>query len=173
MTTAATTPASTPAHIQGLSMYDKRRIEAEILKHVYDALAASHGKAMAAATVAEAVKRSAIEQGQRFAAEAPGGASLQGFIDMQELWTKGGALDVEVLGRTEDTYSFNVTRCRYSEMYKDMGLGEIGHLLSCQRDGTFCEGYDPRLKLERTQTIMQGASHCDFRFRYEGDKPAA
>ena len=34
-------------------------------------------------------------------------------------------------------------------------------------DGAFCEGYDPRLKLERTQTIMQGASHCDFRYRYE------
>jgi len=165
--------AAAPAHLPGLSMYDKRRIEAEILKHVYDAVTETHGKAEAAKVVAEAVTRSAIEQGQRFAAEAPAGTSLQGFIDMQELWTKGGALDVEVLGRTEDTYSFNVTRCRYAEMYKEMGLGEIGHLLSCQRDGTFCEGYDPKLKLERTQTIMQGASHCDFRFRYGEDKPAA
>jgi hypothetical protein len=165
--------AAAPAHLPGLSMYDKRRIEAEILKHVYDAVTESHGKPEAAKVVAEAVTRSAIEQGQRFAAEAPAGTSLQGFIDMQELWTKGGALDVEVLGRTEDTYSFNVTRCRYSEMYKEMGLGEIGHLLSCQRDGTFCEGYDPKLKLERTQTIMQGASHCDFRFRYGEDKPTA
>lgn len=164
--------AAAPAHLPGLSMYDKRRIEAEILKHVYDAVTESHGKAEAAKVVAEAVTRSAIEQGQRFAAEAPAGTSLQGFIDMQELWTKGGALDVEVLGRTENTYSFNVTRCRYSEMYKEMGLGEIGHLLSCQRDGTFCEGYDPKLKLERTQTIMQGASHCDFRFHYGEDKPA-
>jgi hypothetical protein len=51
-------------------------------------------------------------------------------------------------------------------MYKDMGLGEIGHLLSCQRDGTFCQGYDERLELTRTQTIMQGASHCDFRYRW-------
>jgi hypothetical protein len=167
------TEAKPPAHPAGLSMYEKRRIEAEILKHVYDTLLASHGKAVADASIAEAVRRSAIEQGQRFAAETPEGPSLQGFIDMQELWTKGGALDVEVIGRTEDTYSFNVTRCRYSEMYKDMGLGGIGHLLSCQRDGTFCEGYDKRLKLERTQTIMQGASHCDFRFRYEKDAPAA
>ncbi|WP_163278741.1 L-2-amino-thiazoline-4-carboxylic acid hydrolase, partial [Enterobacter hormaechei] len=78
--------------------------------------------------------------------------SLQAFIDMQALWTQGGALEIEVVGQTPDTYSFNVTRCRYSEMYKDMGLGEIGHLLSCQRDGTFCEGYDKRLKLDRSQT---------------------
>jgi hypothetical protein len=45
-----------------------------------------------------------------------------------------------------------------------MGLSEIGGLLSCNRDGAFCEGYDARIKLERTQTIMQGADHCDFRF---------
>ena len=25
-------------------------------------------------------------------------------------------------------------------------------------------GFNPDLKLTRTQTIMQGASHCDFRF---------
>ncbi len=48
-----------------------------------------------------------------------------------------------------------------------MGLAHIGHLMSCNRDGTFCEGYDPRLKLTRTQTIMQGASHCDFSYRFE------
>jgi hypothetical protein len=52
-------------------------------------------------------------------------------------------------------------------MYRDMGLGEIGHLLSCQRDGTFCEGYDSHLKLTRTQTIMQGADQCDFTYTYE------
>jgi hypothetical protein len=56
-------------------------------------------------------------------------------------------------------------------MYRDMGLGEIGHLLSCQRDATFCEGYDSRLTLRRTQTIMQGASHCDFDYAFEDRKP--
>jgi hypothetical protein len=161
-----------PAHPQGLSMIEKRRIEAEILKHVYDTLKASHGADLAKQTIGEAVRRSAVEQAARFAAQSPEGPSLQAFIDMQSLWTAEGALEIEVLGATPDTYSFNVTRCRYSEMYKAMGLGEIGHLLSCQRDGTFCEGYDPKLKLERTQTIMQGASHCDFRFRYEDGKPA-
>lgn len=72
--------------------------------------------------------------------------------------------------RTEKSYVFDVVRCRYSEMYVEMGLGEIGHLLSCQRDGTFCQGYDPRLKLTRTQTIMQGASHCDFRYDFLTDE---
>lgn len=169
----ATSSTQPPAHPAGLSMLEKRRIEAEILKHVYDTLKASIGVEAAQKTIGEAVRRSAVEQAQRFAAQSPDGPSLEGFIAMQPLWTAEGALEVKEVGRTASTYDFNVVRCRYSEMYKAMGLGEIGHLLSCQRDGTFCEGYDPRLKLERTQTIMQGASHCDFRFRYEdADKPA-
>lgn len=173
MTAATTAPAAPPAHPAGLSMIEKRRIEAEILKHVYDQLKESHGIDVARSTIGEAVRRSALEQAARFAAQSAEGPSLQGFIALQPLWTAEGALTVEEVGRTETTYDFNVVRCRYSEMYKAMGLGEIGALLSCQRDGTFCEGYDPKLKLERTQTIMQGASHCDFRFTYEADKPAA
>ena len=154
------------AHPEGLSMLEKRRIEAEILKEVYETLKESHGEEVARRTIAESVRRSAIEQARAFAAAAPGGTSLKAFEDVMPLWTKGGALEIEVKEQTDRSFAFNVTRCRYAETYKAMGLGEIGHLLSCNRDGAFCEGYDPKLKLERTQTIMQGASHCDFKYRY-------
>ena len=154
-------------HPEGLSMLEKRKIEAEILKEVFETLKESHGEEVARKTIAESGRRSAIEQARAFAAAAPGGTSLKAFQDVMPLWTKGGALEIEVKEQTEETFTFNVVRCRYAETYKAMGLGEIGHLLSCNRDGAFCEGYDPKLKLERTQTIMQGASHCDFKYRYE------
>ena len=153
-------------HPEGLSMLEKRKIEAEILKEVYETLKASHGETVAKKTIAESVRRSAIEQARQFAAAAPGGTSLKAFQDVMPLWTKGGALEIEVKEQTETSFTFDVVRCRYAETYKAMGLGEIGHLLSCNRDGAFCEGYDPKLKLERTQTIMQGASHCDFKYSY-------
>jgi hypothetical protein len=155
------------AHPEGLSMLEKRKIEAEILKEVYLTLKESHGEAVAKKTIAESVRRSAIEQARAFANAAPGGTSLKAFQDVMPLWTKGGALEIEVKEESAATFTFNVVRCRYAETYKAMGLGEIGHLLSCNRDGAFCEGYDPKLKLERTQTIMQGASHCDFKYTYE------
>ena len=113
-----------------------------------------------------AIRKAAIAEGQSFAAKAPGGKpSMADFVKLFELWTTNGALEIEVLTSTETTFDFNVTRCRYAETYRDMGLGKIGHLLSCNRDGSFCEGYDPKLKLERNQTIMQGASCCTFRYR--------
>lgn len=155
------------AHPEGLSMLEKRKIEAEILKEVYETLKESHGEAVATRTIAESVRRSAIAQAKAFAAAAPGGPSLQAFRDVMPLWTKGGALEIEVEEESDTRLTFNVVRCRYAETYKAMGLAEIGHLLSCNRDGAFCEGYDPKLKLRRTGTIMQGASHCDFSYSYD------
>ena len=152
-----------------LPMLERRRIEAQILKHVYNTLSASHGKAVAEETIANAVRASSIEQAEGMAADVGGQTSMQTFVDRQSQWTASGALEIKVHEHTDDTYKFDVVRCRYAEMYRDMGLGEIGHLLSCQRDGTFCEGYDKRLKLTRTQTIMGGATHCDFHYEYEKD----
>ena len=147
-------------------MLERRRVEAEILGHVYAVLKQEQGAPAAARVISEAVRRSSIAQGQAMAA-AQGATSLQSFVDLQPAWTRGGALEVVVRETSGDAFAFDVVRCRYQEMYRDMGLGEIGHLLSCQRDGHFCEGFDPKLKLTRTQTLAEGASHCDFRYRYE------
>ncbi len=155
------------AHPAGLAMLEKRRIEAEILGHVYAVLQKTD-PALARQVIGEAVRRSSVEQAARFAGATPGGTSLDSFEALQALWHQDGALEVTVLERSPERFEFDVTRCRYAEMYRAMGLAEIGPLLSCQRDGTFCEGYDARLKLERTQTIMGGATHCDFRYRWEG-----
>ncbi|WP_420565675.1 L-2-amino-thiazoline-4-carboxylic acid hydrolase [Thalassobaculum sp.] len=150
-----------------LPILEQRRIEAEVIKPIYEEMVAQLGKVQAQDILDAAIRKAAIAQGQSFAAEAEGGTNLETFADIQKHWTASGALEIEPVDRTPQTLDFNVTRCRYSEMYKAMGLGEIGHLLSCNRDGTFCEGYDPRIKLERTQTLMGGASHCDFRYTFE------
>ena len=157
---------------QSMSMLERRRLEAKLLAHVYKTLVSSHGEAVARQTIADSVRAAAIEQGQEMAASLGKPTSLQTFIDAQELWTRGKALEIDVKEQSPDRFAFHVTNCEYARMYREMGLGHIGHLLSCQRDGTFCEGYDARLKLERTQTIMQGASHCDFEYTYDPAEPS-
>ena len=154
-----------------LSMLERRRIEANILKQVYDELAARHGEAEARRVIAAAVKRAAVAQGREFKAREPHGTDLRTFAALQPLWIMEDALDIEVDEQNDTRFAFKVKRCRYAEMYRAMGLGDIGHLLSCNRDGTFCEGYDSRIKLTRTQTIMQGAPYCDFDYRFEEGAP--
>ncbi len=151
-----------------LGILEQRRIEAAFARGIYDELKAELGEAQAKAILSRAVVKLAKQTAAEMAGEAPGGEpSLEHFIALQPLWTKGDALRIETLHQDATRYDFNVTRCRYAEMYREMGLAELGAVLSCNRDGAFCEGYDKRLKLERTQTIMGGATHCDFRYRLE------
>jgi hypothetical protein len=83
----------------------------------------------------------------------------------------GDALDYEVLKQTPDAFEINVTRCRYAEFYKELDEPELGFLLTCSADFTLAEGYGADVQLTRTQTIMQGASHCDFRYGLKKREP--
>ena len=146
----------------------KRRLQAAVIKPIYEEMAAELGDEKAQSILGNAIRKAAIEEAGEFAGKAPGGkTSLSSFIDLFELWTAGGALEIEVHEESEARFSFDVTRCQYAETYREMGIGQIGHLLSCNRDASFCEGYDPNIKLDRQQTIMNGADRCTFRYRYE------
>lgn len=149
-----------------LPMLEQRRIEANILKPVYREMVEQLGEAKAQEILGAAVIRDSISQGQAYA-EGLEDRGLIAFRDTMAQWKASGALEMEMLKETEEEVHFNVVRCRYSEMYREMGVGDIGHLLSCNRDGTFCTGFNPDIKLDRSQTIMSGASHCDFRYRIE------
>jgi len=148
-----------------LGILARRRIEAEIIKPIYEILVRDYGKQQAQAVIGEAVAGAAIAAGRQFAEREPEGPSLEGFVALQELWEKDDALKVEVIASDATRYDYDVHRCRYAEMYHEMGLGEIGHLLSCNRDEVFIVGYDPTVRLDRTTTIMGGAPRCDFRYR--------
>jgi hypothetical protein len=64
---------------------------------------------------------------------------------------------MEVLEQTSKTYHFNITRCPYYEKYRELGLAECGVVFFCCRDEPFAHGFHPQLRLERSQTIMEGA----------------
>ncbi|WP_449040951.1 L-2-amino-thiazoline-4-carboxylic acid hydrolase [Paracoccus sp. (in: a-proteobacteria)] len=153
--------------VSQLPIIERRRIEAQILKNVHEVLETRYGTDTADEIIGTAVTQSAIQQGQAFADELGHTPDFHDFAAIMPNWTAGGSLEIEMLGVDDEKMEFNVTRCRYAEMYREMGVGRIGHLLSCNRDGDFCIGYNPDMKLTRSQTIMQGASHCDFRYRMD------
>ncbi len=146
-----------------ISVLEQRRIEAGVIKPLVREFEKELGRERTLAIVERVIKRLARERGRRMAEEAPS-TSLTGFASMKEPWVRGGALELEVLEESDERYSYNVTRCRYAEMYRELGLEDLGYYLSCNRDATLVEGFNPELELRRTQTIMQGAPYCDFRY---------
>jgi L-2-amino-thiazoline-4-carboxylic acid hydrolase len=136
----ATPASSDPAEIPTLT---KRRLQAQVIGPIYREMVAVIGEEKASAILEAAIRKAAIAEGREFAKRAPGGVtSMADFIKLYELWTADGGLEMKVLEASDERFDFDVVRCRYAETYREMGLGEIGHLLSCNRDGTFCQGYD-------------------------------
>lgn len=81
-------------------------------------------------------------------------------------YARGGALDYEVIASDADRFNLNITRCGYMRMMEDLGARDIGHFLICDLDHPIAARAG--MELTRTQTQMQGASFCDFRYRRRG-----
>ena len=81
--------------------------------------------------------------------------------------TAGDVLDQQRLDGAEDEINVDVTRCGYAEFFDGLGEPELGFLLVCSLDYDIAHAFDG-VSLERSQTIMEGASRCDFRFRLDG-----
>jgi hypothetical protein len=145
-----------------LPILTQRRIEAAFAKGIYAEMKAELGEEAAKRILTNAIVKLAKDTAASMAKDTP--ADLDAFRAIQGAWTAEDALRTEVLKSSQTEYHFNVTKCRYSEMYRDMGLADLGAILSCNRDGAFCEGWNENLKLTRTQTLMGGATHCDFRY---------
>jgi L-2-amino-thiazoline-4-carboxylic acid hydrolase len=153
----------------GISVLEQAKIQAQVLVPLVKALQAELGEERANAVVRKAlgdIYRRLGEQWWR-AKDSPhvGENMAQAFA----AFAKGDAIDYSVRAQSQDSYEIDVTGCRYAQFYQELGEPELGFLLVCGLDFPFAEGFGPDIKLTRTQTIMQGASHCDFRYQRRGD----
>lgn len=147
-----------------LPLLQQREIEARILGPLVRAFAEELGRDRAVEIVGGVIRELARESGAELA-RVLGEATLDAFARSLDRWREGGALEIEILEQTPERLSFDVRRCRYAEMYRALGLADLGASLSCQRDFALAQGFNPEIELTRTQTIMGGAPFCDFRFR--------
>jgi len=147
-----------------ISHLQRRKIEGRVLIPFIDACREKFGEGPTRELTVAAIRAHATADGARWADMFGGG--IEGLRRVaEELWAGGGGMDVEVIDQSADRLEFNVTRCRYAEFYKELGLADLGSLIHCSRDHAMVEGFNDGLELARSQTIMAGASCCDFRFR--------
>jgi len=74
-------------------------------------------------------------------------------------------VETEVVEDTDSTFAINMTRCRFAEYFRAIGAADVGSLLTCGVDFAAEAVLRPDWEFRRSQTIMGGASHCDFRWQ--------
>ena len=156
-----------------IPLIEQVKIQAQVLVPLVKALQAELGEERANAIVRKALGNLYRRYGEKW-------WRTQGARDLGEkmasafdMFAAGDALDYELIKQAADAFEINVTQCRYAKFYHEIGAPELGFLLTCSADFPMAEGFGADVQLTRTQTIMQGASHCDFRYalkRSEKDK---
>ena len=149
------------AHISHL---DRREVQAPLVASMINAFCEAFGTEEALAVAQKVIREDAVRSGRALAREA-GGNSLQDLMKVVEnVWGEDGTMELENVRLDDGTLSFDVTKCGYAEMYKRLGLEELGSLMSCYRDFPFQDGFNPAIRLSRTTTIMEGGDRCDFQY---------
>jgi L-2-amino-thiazoline-4-carboxylic acid hydrolase len=149
--------------MNAVGLLNRREIEARLLAPLIAALSAEFGRERVWEIISNVIEQIALQQGAQLASSMESN-DLPHFAVAQETWKKDNAIQTEVLERRRKKFAFNVYRCRYAEMYDHLGIPELGKMLSCDRDYALVQGFNPDIQLTRTQTIMEGADICDFRF---------
>jgi hypothetical protein len=152
-----------------IPIIEQAKIQAQVLVPLVKALQAELGEERANTIVRKALSSVYRQLGEQWWRAKE---SRHVGENMALAWTsfaKGDAVNYSVRAQSQDTYEIDVSGCRYAQFYKELGEPELGFLLVCSLDFPFVEGFGPDIKLTRTRTIMQGASHCDFRYRRQKD----
>ena len=152
---------------------EQAKIQAQVLVPLLKTLQAELGEERANAIMNKAIGEFYRKLGQAWWQTLGAGTMGEKMATTIKQFSSGNAFDYEVTKQTPDAYEFTVTGCRFAQFYKELGEPELGFLFLCSQDFPLAESFGPNIELVRTQTIMQGASHCDFRYRLKQEKEKA
>ena len=150
-----------------ISLLRQREIEMRIVAPLLRAFAAEFGEERTSEIARRVIMESAAASGAEIADLC--GKGLESFRkNCLPKFEAGGALEVNIIEDTDETLRFDVTRCKFAELYEELGCRDIGELFSCDRDFSFARGFDNEIEFTRTKTLMSHGSCCDFCYRKHG-----
>jgi hypothetical protein len=130
---------------------------------VLQALAHSLGEETFLELLKEASLVDALRSGQ---ADAAARAPANDFATFNA-WAKAPdpfwkhVLTYRIVRDTPQVFEICVTECLWAKTFREIGAEKIGFLLICNPDQAYCQGFNPRISLRRSRTLMQGDDLCD------------
>lgn len=77
------------------------------------------------------------------------------------------ALTSHTIESTAKSYEMKVTECLWAQTFREVNAADLGFATICHADEAIAAAFDPRLKLTRTKTLMNGDDRCHFRWVWE------
>jgi hypothetical protein len=77
-------------------------------------------------------------------------------------------LTFNIVEDTNTAFEIHVTECLSASTFLAREAGDIGHAFICWGDYAWAEGFNPKIKLVRDKTLMQGHDCCNHRYIWTG-----
>lgn len=74
----------------------------------------------------------------------------------------------EIVEDTENVLEIKMKECLTAVVFREEGAAEIGYATVCFADFALPEGFNPKIKLVRDKTLMQGHDCCNHRYEWSG-----
>ncbi len=78
------------------------------------------------------------------------------------------SLTMEIIEDTDTVFEIRVTDCLAAESFLPYKAGDIGYAAVCWGDYNWASDFNPRIKLIRDKTLMQGNDFCNHRYIWTG-----
>lgn len=75
---------------------------------------------------------------------------------------QGAGLDYTLFRAAADEVVMLIQGCAWARYYREHHP-RVGYMLACSMDETSYRGMNPRIRMQRTTTLMEGGALCDFR----------
>ncbi|HEY1987951.1 MAG TPA: L-2-amino-thiazoline-4-carboxylic acid hydrolase [Acidimicrobiales bacterium] len=146
-----------------LPLIDRLKIAAELVVPIVKQMEEELGPQQAQAILRRGVSKQ-FRAMARDAVESAQGSGGQALISLNSGVRQGVDIVTDVRP-TPEGFDMDVTACVYARFFQELGEPELGFLLVCSADFDMVEEMND-VELDRSQTIMQGADHCDFQYRF-------
>ncbi len=74
----------------------------------------------------------------------------------------------EVVEDTEQVFELKVTECIWASTFLKRKAGKIGFAVICYGDYFWPKGFNPKIKMVRSKTLMEGHDCCNHRYILKG-----
>jgi hypothetical protein len=77
-------------------------------------------------------------------------------------------LTFSIVEDTPKAFEVKVTECLWAKTFRGMNAADIGFATICYPDYASANGFNPKLRMIRSKTLMQGHDCCNHRYVMEG-----
>lgn len=116
----------------------------------------------------EASAESAAAGMKQFAKSVPKN-NLQAFAQVMKkpdyFWKH--VLTLDIVEDKENVFEIKVKECLWAKTFRLAKAGDIGYSMICHADFAMAQAFNPKMKMIRSKTLMQGHDSCNHRWVME------